>query len=382
MLTYIKVTNINSIDTCEIDFTKDKYKFLEENLIGNYVNPIALYVHNGSGKSSLLKAISYLISLMIDPVDNLAPFIVNNFNLDKFVLENKKGKGNKNDVIGSIELHFSIDGIEYEYFISTSVMRLIEKEFLKSDGVYIFERNTDIENYRGSSSQLGDLRSRLIPSLRYLASEKVNDNAIQNVYKFITGFTFVDLPMQMAGNFVKSKQFSNMSRQDLLVKRSSEVKNILKGYDEFPLYDVVKIDNADPLIQNGYYVKYDGVDGYMPFEMLSTGMLNQSTMLSILVSLPDHSVLFVDELEQALHPSAIISFLKVVKDKKIQLVFSSHNTHILQTLRPDQIYFANWKKGKSTLKKLSKIYPNIREINNIEKMYLSSVFDEAIKNEG
>ncbi|MDY5938051.1 MAG: AAA family ATPase, partial [Bacilli bacterium] len=91
MLTYIKVTNINSIDTCEIDFTKDKYKFLEENLIGNYVNPIALYGHNGSGKSSLLKAISYLISLMIDPVDNLAPFIVNNFNLDKFVLENKKG---------------------------------------------------------------------------------------------------------------------------------------------------------------------------------------------------------------------------------------------------------------------------------------------------
>ena len=382
MLTYIKVTNINSIDTCEIDFTKDKYKFLEENLIGNYVNPIALYGHNGSGKSSLLKAISYLISLMIDPVDNLAPFIVNNFNLDNFVLENKKGKGNKNDVIGSIELHFSIDGIEYEYFISTSVMRLIEKEFLKSDGVYIFERNTDIENYRGSSSQLGDLRSRLIPSLRYLASEKVNDNAIQNVYKFITGFTFVDLPMQMAGNFVKSKQFSNMSRQDLLVKRSSEVKNILKGYDEFPLYDVVKIDNADPSIRNGYYVKYDGVDGYMPFEMLSTGMLNQSTMLSILVSLPDHSVLFVDELEQALHPSAIISFLKVVKDKKIQLVFSSHNTHILQTLRPDQIYFANWKKGKSTLKKLSKIYPNIREINNIEKMYLSAVFDEAIKNEG
>ena len=28
------------------------------------------------------------------------------------------------------------------------------------------------------------------------------------------------------------------------------------------------------------------------------------------------------------------------------------------------------------------LYPNIREINNIEKMYLSSVFDEAIKNEG
>lgn len=381
MLTYIKVININSIDSCEIDFAKDKYKYLEENLIGNYVNPIALYGHNGSGKSSLLRSISYLISLMTDPVDNLAPFIVNNFRFIKYISDSKIGKVDKNDIIGSIELHFSIDNKEYEYFISTSSIRIIEKEYLKTNNEYIFERDETTEKYRKSKINLGDLRSKLIPSLRYLASEKVNDNDIQGVYKFITSFTFVDLPMQMAGNFVKSKLFLNMSRQDLLVKRSLEVKNILKDYDEFPLYDVVKIDNPDPSIQNGYYIKYEGIDGYMPFDMLSTGMLNQSTLLSILVSLPDNSVLFIDELEQALHPSAIISFLKVIKEKKIQLVFSSHNTHILQTLRPDQIYFANWKNGKSTLKRLSNIYPNIREINNIEKMYLSTVFDEAIKNE-
>ena len=381
MLTYIKVININSIDSCEIDFTKDKYKFLEENLIGNYVNPIALYGHNGSGKSSLLKAISYLIGLMTDPVDNLAPFIVNNFKFVKFISDSRNGKSDKNDIIRSIELHFTIDGKNFEYYISTSSLRVIEKEYLKMNDEVIFERNEKSEKYHESKTYFGDLRSKLIPTLRYLASEKVNDNDIQSVYKFITSFAFVDLPMQMAGNFVKSKLFLNMSRQDLLVKRSSEVKNILKDYDEFPLYDVVKIENPDPSIQNGYYVKYDGIEGYMPFDMLSTGMLNQSTMLSILVSLPDNSVLFVDELEQALHPSAIISFLKVVKEKKIQLVFSSHNTHILQTLRPDQIYFANWKNGKSTLKRLSKIYPNIREINNIEKMYLSTVFDEAIKNE-
>ena len=64
----------------------------------------------------------------------------------------------------------------------------------------------------------------------------------------------------------------------------------------------------------------------------------------------------------------------------MQLVFSSHNTFILQMLRPDQIYFAKWEKGFSSFSRLSKIYPNIREINNIEKMYLSSVFDNAINN--
>ena len=48
-------------------------------------------------------------------------------------------------------------------------------------------------------------------------------------------------------------------------------------------------------------------------------------------------------------------------------------------LRPDQIFFANWRNGFSNYKKLSDIYPNIREVNNIEKMYLSNVFDEDIK---
>ena len=129
-----------------------------------------------------------------------------------------------------------------------------------------------------------------------------------------------------------------------------------------------------------YFIKFDNLDDVIPFEFISTGMLNQSTLLSILVSLPNNSVLFVDELEQALHPSAILSFIKVVKSKKMQLVFSSHNTFILQSLRPDQVYFANWNDGLSSFYRLSKIYPNIREINNIEKMYLSSIFDEAIKN--
>ena len=118
----------------------------------------------------------------------------------------------------------------------------------------------------------------------------------------------------------------------------------------------------------------------MPYEFISSGMQNQSVMLSMLLSLPENSVLFIDEIEDALHPLTILDFLKVAQEKHIQLIFSSHNTFILQKLRPDQIFFANWKNGYSSYKKLADIYPNIREINNIEKMYLSSLFDEEIKN--
>ena len=123
----------------------------------------------------------------------------------------------------------------------------------------------------------------------------------------------------------------------------------------------------------------DGFKKQLPLRMISTGMHNQSLLLSIVATVPPNGVIFIDEVDLALHPSTIKSFLKVIRDKHIQVVFTLHNTYALQMLRSDQVYFAKWSKGFSSYYRLSKIYPNIREINNIEKMYLSSVFDGAIE---
>ena len=172
------------------------------------------------------------------------------------------------------------------------------------------------------------------------------------------------------------------SKFDLLVDKSSEVKEILKQYKEFPIYDLVKSNattnnvNMIPELQYRIELESNGKKYSLPYTMISSGMQNQSLLLSILMTIPSNSVVLIDELEQALHPSAIKSFLDVVREKKIQLLFTSHNTYILQDLRPDQIYFAKWDDGFSSCDRLSNIYQNIREVNNIEKMYLSGVFDK------
>ena len=46
MLKRIVIKNINSIKECEIDFNKGNYKFGNENILGDIVNPIAIYGHN------------------------------------------------------------------------------------------------------------------------------------------------------------------------------------------------------------------------------------------------------------------------------------------------------------------------------------------------
>ena len=131
MLTFIKIKNINSIDQCEIDFLKEKYKYLEDNLFNDCVNPIAIYGHNGSGKSSFLRAIGQFINLLTLPVDNLAPFVVNQFKLNRYSEETNKELKNNEDITGSIELHFILNNINYEYFLSVSRLGQVEKEYLK-----------------------------------------------------------------------------------------------------------------------------------------------------------------------------------------------------------------------------------------------------------
>lgn len=379
MLKRIVIKNVNSIKKCEIDFNKGNYKFGNENILGDVVNPIAIYGHNGSGKSSVLNAIGMFISFFYFPVEALSPFTVNDFLYQEYV---KGNKADKDKIKGSILLDFKINDDCFTYFLETSLDNCVSNEFLKINDETYFQRINKECIYKGNAFDVKDY-SPLVPLLRVLASIEITDTVVQTVFAYISSFTFVNLPFINRGNFVISKLFNNININDLLVKKSDEVKELLKEYDNFPIYTIKKNNVMTPngLIASQYSLVFDedGFKKQLPLRMISTGMHNQSLLLSIVATVPPNGVIFIDEVDLALHPSTIKSFLKVIRDKHIQVVFTLHNTYALQMLRPDQVYFAKWSKGFSSYYRLSKIYPNIREINNIEKMYLSSVFDGAIE---
>ncbi len=381
MLKKIIIKNINSIDTCEIDFQKGNYKFANENLLGNLVNPIVIFGHNGSGKSSFMNAIAHFITMMSLPAAAISPFVVNNFLFDKFSSEEKK---DENLVKGSIRLFFNLNENEFEYFLETSRLGYISEEYLEKDGVRYFENKKQSYSFLGKKYNLENKNlSPLVPFLRVLSSVEISDPTIQTVSSYIRSFTEVNVNFITRGAFVTSSIFDNTNLLELLTSRSEEVHDILQHYSNFPIYSVIKDDKMTPngIVTPQYSVVLEDKDfkKKLPIQMMSSGMQNQSTLLSLLLSMPKNSVMFIDEADIALHPSAIESFFDVIRKRGIQVLITLHNTYAMQSLRPDQIYFAKWSKGFSKFYRLSKIYPNIREINNIEKMYLSSLFDEAIE---
>lgn len=382
MLEKIAIRNVNSIDYCELDLTKANYRYAEENVDGPVVNPIAIYGHNGSGKSSILSAVAHFISMMSVPPEAVSPFVVNNFLFEKY---HSSGRTDASLIRGSVELFFDISGKKYDYFLETSRDNYVSREFLKIDGATYFENNEGQYSLNGSAYDINSkTTSRIIPFLRILASSEIVDATIQTVFNYVKSFTHVNAALINRGACVTSNIFNNTNAFDLMVSHSEEVKKMLKEYSDFPVYSIVKDNVALPngLVSQQYNVVLEDGDfkGKLPYQMISLGMQSQSFLLSILLSMPRQSVLFIDEADIALHPSSIRGFFNVIREKGIQVIMSMHNTNAMQSLRPDQIFFSYWSKGFSTCRRLSKIYPNIREINNIEKMYLSSTFDEEIKN--
>ena len=384
MLTRVQISNINAIDYCDINFQKAKYKYLDNMIYQDkLVNPIAFYGSNGSGKSSFLQAILDVLRLMIFEPQKLLPFSTNRFKVTRQIRELSttaqraltKTEIDKefDSVISFVKLFFEINTDLYEYYIETSLQSCITKEYLSVNETLIFERNSD--SYRYNQKEISIAES-LYPTLRKLATENQEAEYISTAFSFLSGMGYIDAERH---NYY-FKDAVERDYRDIMVEKSAMVKDILSHYQEFPVYNFVsKIDEDGKKV---YRFEIEADDGSlsMPYQLMSSGMLNQSVMLSILLSLPENGVLFIDEIEDALHPITILDCIKVAQEKKIQLIFSSHNTYLLQKLRPDQIIFANWKNGYSTYKKLSDIYPNIREINNIEKMYFSNMFDEDIKN--
>lgn len=357
MLTNLKIKNAYSIGEMNMSFVKGKFGYKKEMISNEIINPLAIYGNNGSGKSSVVNALNDLLNLLIGDKDKFYPFIANFTN---------KGEDSL------IELTFKLEESEYKYLVETSFAKsCIVREYLSINNGMLFSRNeeriiVEDKEYLIEDGLLLALRN-LYSRLDELDSSK---DSIRVAYNYLTNLTII----KGDNESYNSKLCNFKSIDDLMILNSDEIKRTLSRFKDFPLYDFFIENEATYL--NVYKEKSEKIK--LPGFLISDGMLAISKILALMINLDSNSILVIDGIEKNLHPSAILQLIKEAQRREIQLIFTSHNTSLMQELRPDQIYFARWKNGVSYYFRLSNIYENIREINNIEKMYLSNTFDQAI----
>ena len=99
-----------------------------------------------------------------------------------------------------------------------------------------------------------------------------------------------------------------------------------------------------------------------------------SILLPIVEALDMGTLLMIDELEASLHPLLALRIIRLFADKatnpkNAQLIFTTHDTNLLNALRRDQIWFTEKDEGGAThLYPLSDFKP--RKDENLERGYL------------
>ena len=120
-----------------------------------------------------------------------------------------------------------------------------------------------------------------------------------------------------------------------------------------------------------------GQQGYekeMKIAAQSDGTVRLLTLIPALYeAISQGKVLFVDEIDNSIHPNLMFNLLKFYADHPSngQLIFTTHTTHLLnqqELMRPDEVWLTEKKDGATELYSLNEF--KLHNTLNIENGYL------------
>lgn len=319
---------------------------------------------NASGKSNVIKAIRAFINIIRES---------HNFNENtRFGITPFKFDG-CSDVPSSFYIRFLLEGTEYEYIFS------VLKEEILTESLYyypngrrslVFMRNEanegekkDAYTFQKAISRPQDVVANTSRKTLFLSRASQMDREIaKKVFRFFTEQIVIDFGKNAVINL---EAVSKIEKERLLT--------ILQEADS---------DIVDVRLQNGGIVTFHRNNPSVPFdfeteESEGTKVLFR-LMLSIMTAVDNGKLLIVDEIESSLHTKLVEFIIDMFhKSKNAQLLYTTHNTHLLNMhrVRRDQVCFVNkTNDGSSDLYSLYD-YKDFRDTMDLEKAYLQGRFD-------
>lgn len=333
--------------------------------VGNerLLKTVAIYGANASGKSNIIKAVEAAVDIILDS---------HNYNEgDSFGF--KPFKFGEKNAPSEFYIRFIVNGIEHEYSFTCTRDEII------TESLYYYPKGRKALIFSRDERKAGGKKEK---------------------YEFTT---VIRRPMDVA---------SNTSRKTLFLSRASQMdrekaKEVYRWFNEQLVFsyrgntsvttDRFLGDNKDAVLRalkaaDSDIVEFTYKDGELttfhrrnpslPFDFNTEESEGTKILFRIMLTVMDvvrnNKVMFLDEVETSLHTRLVEYLINLFHNSRsAQLVFTTHNTHLLDMtrFRKDQIFFVNKRDdGSSDLYSLFD-YKDFREKMDLEKAYLQGRFD-------
>ncbi|ACV26040.1 AAA family ATPase [Kangiella koreensis] len=365
----------------------------------NLLSSAVIYGPNASGKSNLFEAMDTMIDLIIETRQRGDKLTVKPYAFDK----NYTNKGTEFEII------FLVDNVRYQYGFEVTKERVLTEWLLSYPNkrpVNLFTREF-INEKKGYEWNIG----QALKGQKKLWQESTRSNALflstatmLNSEQLSKVFDYFDKKVRVIGSDGLSKNITDklfsggndksvlrdfLKSADFNIEDVKYEKHTIED-DDFPddMPESMKEEIISDLRKMGLmetkfgHLDEDGGVKYLDFGEESSGTQRYYSFIGPwFYSLRNGFTLFVDELNENLHPLLVEFLVKLFNNPKTnksgaQLIFSTHETAILsqEVFRRDQVWFSEKSsKGFSKLYSLSEF--RVRKgVENVEKNYLSGKY--------
>lgn len=376
MLVNLKMENFKSfMEKAELNLQATGYEILNKtNKTEDGILKGALIVGgNATGKSTVLEAIKFLLELLVWQV---------NVKIVNYVCLFTKS-------VGEIQLEYSfvINKEKIDYLIKISADRIYSEKLLinNKERLNRIKENAEYIDAYGKKIEIEKLENNQSAIRRVYFDTKFNeDKTLKLWFEFLEKSVYIDQSEKRIRKATGSA--SQTTYRDYFEKRGTGkfnqfLENI--NYDQYVEYTnqyindriMFKFENN----QKDIIIKRRNMDFGIPLDMESTGTQTLINILPIILgAMYDNAMVVIDEFSSSFHNMLEEKIIKYFMEnsENAQMFIVSHSTNLLTNtlLRPDQIYTVDFEKNKgSKLNRVSDSKP--REAQNLEKMYLSGVFN-------
>lgn len=381
----IKFSMIAGSDNTSEEFLK---KFGSINVLRSAI----IYGANGSGKSNFINALSF--------VQNLVSNSINNQPGQKIFQAPHKLCGKEE--ASQYNIQFVKNDIRYAYGFSVK-QGLIQDEYLyyfpKGRQVKIFERERmEVRPGDRYSKGIFDVSIGILKENRLFLSCVANYSNVKETEDAFMFFSRDVVVYDPVVNNWTEYSIELMQNNDLVRKAfvgilqalGTGVKDVRVKLEKVNMADLEK-DMPLPDALKGLLASKKGkvIEAKVIYDSFEVDLMTEESegikklfqlICPIIDILNNGRVLVCDELESSLHEAVVSQIIQLFayypKEKFAQLIFSTHDTSLLNAdlFRRDQVWFTQLNKERATdLYSLVEI-KNVRKTENLEKGYVSGKY--------